>query len=246
MVGRSAVEDLRETIRKEILENHVAGDVLPTERELAERFDVSRNTIRETMIHLEAFGLVRKTRRGPVVATPDFGTMFRGFTQFFGTSSQTFTDVLNFRRINETGAAPLMAAYVTDEGLAEMAAANEGLRKALTTSEAAEQDYRFHLALADAAKNEVLSRMYRVMAEPMRFYLEVGKSHQPATDTAHDQHARIIDALAARDAARLADELSTHFQHSSDTLAHWLASRAEEDTPLTLWPPQEAATGSSV
>ncbi|MHA6344247.1 FadR/GntR family transcriptional regulator [Roseivivax sp. CAU 1761] len=243
MVGRSAVEDIRETLRREILEKYSAGDLLPTERDLAERFDVSRNTIRETIIHLEAFDLVRKTKRGPMVTRPDFGTMFRGFTQFFGTSAETFTDVLNFRRINETGAAPLMAAYVTEADLAEMEAANVGMREALTTADAAGQDFRFHLALVDAAHNEVLSRMYRVMAEPMRFYLEVGKSRRPATDVAFDQHARIIAALRAGEAEMLSRALAEHFQHSSDTLAEWLADRAKDGATPTPWPSRDAAAG---
>ncbi|MFN4156229.1 MAG: FadR/GntR family transcriptional regulator [Paracoccaceae bacterium] len=237
MVGTSAVEEIRETLRREIVDLYQVGDVLPCERDLAERFDVSRNTIRETMIHLEAFQLVRKTKRGAQVSKPDFDTMFRGFTQFFGTSTQTFTDVLNFRRIVETGAGPLITHNATDDCIARMADANRRMQQALTTSEAAEWDYRFHLALVDASRNDVLSRMYRVMSVPLRYYLEVGKSHTPATTTAHEQHAQIIDALHRRDSEALTRTLSAHFQHSSDTLTEWLATREGNTGPVSVWPP---------
>lgn len=70
MAGQSAVEDIRETLRREIVERMEVGDLLPNERELAERFGVARNTVRETMIHLEAFGLIEKTRRAPASASP--------------------------------------------------------------------------------------------------------------------------------------------------------------------------------
>lgn len=242
MVGTSAVEEIRETLRREIVDQYKVGDLLPCERDLAERFNVSRNTIRETMIHLEVFQLVRKTKRGAQVSKPDFDTMFRGFTQFFGTSTQTFTDVLNFRRIVETGAAPLIAHHATDECISRMADANRLMQKAMTISEAAEWDYRFHLALVDASKNDVLRRMYRVMSVPLRYYLEVGKSHTPATTTAHEQHIRIMDALRRRDPEVLAETLSEHFQHSSSTLADWLATREGRADPISMWPTQPATT----
>lgn len=243
MVGMSAVEDLRETLRREIVDLYEVGDLLPCERDLAERFNVSRNTIRETMIHLEAFQLVRKTKRGAQVSKPDFDTMFRGFTQFFGTSTQTFTDVLNFRRIVETGAAPLITHNATDGCLSQMAEANRLMQQAMTTSEAAEWDYRFHLALVDASKNDVLSRMYRVMSVPLRYYLEVGKSQTPATTTAYEQHARIIDALRNREPEALTRALSEHFRHSSKTLTNWLATRDGSAGQISGWPPHQATAG---
>lgn len=243
MVGTSAVEEIRETLRREIVEQYEVGDLLPCERELAERFGVSRNTIRETIIHLEAFQLVRKTKRGPQVSKPNFDTMFRGFTQFFGTSAQTFTDVLNFRRIIETGAVPLITHNTTEDCIARMEEANRLMRTALTTGEAAEHDYSFHLALVDASRNDVLSRMYRVMSVPMRYYLEVGKSQTPATTTAFEQHARIVEALRAGDPEALSHTLSEHFQHSSNTLADWLATRDGSAKPVSVWPPHHSAAG---
>lgn len=241
MVGRSAVDEIREVLRREIVNDYEAGDFLPTERDLAERFGVSRNTIRETIIHLEAFQLVRKTKRGPQVAKPDFETMFRGFSQFFATSSRTFVDVLNFRRIIETGAVPLMVHNATAADLEKLQAANGAMRGALTTAASAEQDYRFHLALVDAAGNDVLSRMYRVMSEPLRFYLEVGKSHAPATSAAADQHDRIVAALGRRDTEEVGRVLGDHFQHSADTLADWLAQSGGADAPSEVWPPVRTA-----
>lgn len=242
MVGITVVEELRETLRREIVDHYKEGDFLPCERDLAERFNVSRNSIRETMIHLEAFQLVRKSKRGAQVTKPNFDTMFHGFTQFFGTSTQTFTDVLNFRRIVETGAGPLITHNATNDCIARMEEANRQMQRALTTSDSADWDYRFHLALVDASRNDVLSRMYRVMSVPLRYYLEVGKSHAPATTTAFEQHAQIIDALRQRDADALSRALSDHFQHSSKTLTDWLATRDGDADQISVWPPQRVAT----
>lgn len=129
--------------------------------------------------------------------TPDFGVMFQELTQFFDTSARSFTDVLNFRRINETGAAPLMVCHATDGQIAAIRAANERIGTALTAAEAAQADYDFHYGLVLAANNEVLKRMYDVLATPLRYYLEVGKTQKQDTDKSMADHDRIIDALVA-------------------------------------------------
>ena len=163
--------------------------------------------------------------------------MFNELTQFFDTSARTFTDVLNFRRINETGAAQLMVCHVTDDLIARIRATNRRMGEALTASEAAQADYEFHLGLVEAAGNNVLLHMYRVLAVPLKYYLEVGKPQNLDTATAQTQHDRIIDALEARDAVALAAALSDHFQHSGTVAAAWLSAR-DGGAPLTLWPVQ--------
>ncbi|MEI4487401.1 FCD domain-containing protein [Frigidibacter sp. MR17.14] len=219
MAGVSAVEDVRGVLRREIVTLYAAGDYLPNERDLAERFGVARNTIRETMIHLEAFGLIEKTKRGAKVREPDFDPIFEVFTQHFDASPGKLEDVLNFRRIVETGAARYAAEGADAEVIARMEEANRRMGEAVTVSEAAGHDYDFHLGLVEASRNDVLLRMYRVMAVTLRFYLEVGKSQRPDTEAAVAQHNSIIEALKARDRVALAKALDIHFDHSGSVLA---------------------------
>lgn len=228
MAGQSAVEDLRETLRHEIIEKMQTGDLLPNERELAERFGVARNTVRETMIHLEALGLIEKTRRGARVRQPDFEPIFAAFAQHFDHSEATMRNVLNFRRMVETGAAPFAVAGTNPGLLDAMTEANGRMGRALTASEAAAHDYDFHMGLIEATGNLVLIRMYRVLAAPLKFYLEVGKSHQPETAQSIAEHGRIIERLRAGDAAGLAAALNAHFDHSGAVFA----ALAHRDAPV--------------
>lgn len=232
MAGQSAVEDIREVLRREIVEQMQIGDLLPNERELAERFGVARNTVRETMIHLEAFGLIEKTRRGARVRQPDFDPIFSVFVQHFDHSAKTLADVLNFRRIVETGAVPLAVQGVTDATLDRMAQANDRMGRAMTASEAAGHDYDFHMAMVEATGNTVLIRMYRLLSVPLKFYLEVGKSRQPETEQSVAEHARIIARLKERDAAGMMTALNAHFDHSGAVFAA-LSQRAATAIPET-------------
>lgn len=230
MAGLSAVEDIREILRREIVDTMHAGDVLPNERALAERFNVARNTIRETMIHLEAFGLIEKTPRGAKVRKPDFDPIFQVFAQHFDNSAKTLDDVLDFRRIVETGAAPLVIAACRDEMIDAMEQANERMARAITVSEAAAHDHDFHLQFVEAADNSVLTRMYRVLSVPLKFYLEVGKSRHLDTATAYAQHKEIITCLRKRDAGGLFQALNNHFNHSASVLAMHQSSIPAEDS----------------
>lgn len=239
---QTTVEYIRNTLRREISEQYDVGDLLPNERDLAQRFEVSRNTIRETMIHLEALSLIEKTKRGARVRRPDMGLIFQELTQFFDTSARSFSDVLNFRRINETGAAPLMVCHVTNEILHELQTSNRRITTALTSRDAAEADYDFHLSLVRASGNQILLQMYEMMAEPMIFYMEIGKSHQLETAGAAHQHEQIIKALKMRDVNALQDKLSDHFQHSGNVLAQWVSERMGPGEAISLWPSQGRST----
>ncbi|WP_118134949.1 FadR/GntR family transcriptional regulator [Oceanicella sp. SM1341] len=219
MSRKTAVGHVLELLRRDIAEHYAPGDMLPTERELAERYGVARNTMRETMIYLEAYSLIEKTQRGARVRTPGFEPMFEAFTQHFDRSLSAYREVLEFRRIVETGAAPAVAAGITDAELAALEAHNDRMASALTAHDAAEADYAFHLGLVLGARNAVVQRMYQVMSMPLKFYLEVGKTRRPDTERAHEQHARIIAAARARDAAALTEALHSHFSHSGAVLA---------------------------
>lgn len=219
MAGQSAVDGIREMLRREIMEQMQIGELLPNERELAKRFGVARNTVRETMIHREAFGLIEKARRGALVRQPDLDPIFSVFVQHFDHSAKTLADVLNFRRIVETGAAPLAVQGVTAATLSRMAQANDRMVRAMTASEAAGHDYDFHMAMVEATGNTVLIRMYRLLSVPLKFYLEVGKSRHPETEQSVAEHASIIARLKDRDVSGLMAALNAHFDHSGAVFA---------------------------
>ena len=105
--GGSAVDHVLAELRAMIADGGLkVGDRLPTERELCERFSASRNTVREAMRMLKAFGVVEV--RPKVGATIVDQRMNRAFDLFsFNVteiSRQTFDDIQGFRELIETGA----------------------------------------------------------------------------------------------------------------------------------------------
>ena len=111
----ACVEQLATAIRLGV---YPFGSTLPPERELAERLEVSRATLREAMAALRTAGLV-ETRRGrgggTVVTMKPQGPSARTADRTTAAQRKDWLDALSFRRIVEPGAAALAASRQLDD-----------------------------------------------------------------------------------------------------------------------------------
>lgn len=214
MTGISTVKAIFEELRKEIPERYRPGDMLPNERLLAERFSVSRNTIREVIIFLEAYGLVEKTKRGSRVSKPDIEAMFRVIDQCFDRSIKTCREVLQFRRIIETGIMHDVVDLITDAEVDNLERLADDLERQLTVREAAEADFRFHAAIVAASGNTMLQKMYQAMSQAMIYYLEIGKSNVTIAPATVNYHREIVAALRERSHSRALAASNAHYGFS--------------------------------
>jgi DNA-binding FadR family transcriptional regulator len=186
------------------------GDALPPERELANRFQVGRNTLREGIKVLEIFGVVdRAPRLGTVIRHANLdailGIAFAGIQ----ITPKVFEDILGFRKLIELGVANIVVERASE---ADFKTLHLLIRRMESTGDLREQaswDYEFHLALVQLSGNVVLSRSYRVLAEPMKRLMEIGKGTH-GTSAAIEQHTDILAALEARDLADYVDRLTKH------------------------------------
>lgn len=188
------------------------GSRLPGERELAERFGVSRVTIREAEIALEALGhIVIKTGSGAYVqrGSDDAADALPDVSAFELTAA---------RAVIEAEAAALAAANMTDEGIAQL----EDLIAAMSSVEADsgdegdDIDRQFHLSIARMSGNPVIEHTVQLLWRIRNELPQVQKVYSSVCVTdaqaRTDEHASICAALRARNpaAARLA--MREHFQ----------------------------------
>ncbi|MBB4265791.1 FadR/GntR family transcriptional regulator [Roseospira visakhapatnamensis] len=224
--ARSTVKTIFEELRLELIERYRPGDLLPNERLLAERFSVSRNTIREVVIFLEAYGLIEKTQRGPRVRAPDAESMFRIVSQVFDRDPAVYRDVLHFRRLIEIGLLPEVLDHITDDEIAALERHAADLDSRPTTRERAEADFRFHAAIVEASRNVMITKLYKAMAQPLIFYLEVGKSNRGIGPATINHHRRIVAALRQRSYRKLLEACEAHFSFSAQVLDQETGERA--------------------
>jgi DNA-binding FadR family transcriptional regulator len=224
--GGSAVDAVVRQIHQLIADSKLTvGDSLPTERDLCARFKASRNTVREAMRILKAYGLVDV--RPKVGATITDNRMSRVFDLLsFNTievSRKTFSDVQAFRDLLEVGSAERVLVRLTDLDLEELRDINTRLSTIHDVEEASEVDYSFHVRLISILDNDAILDVYKVMKPVILRIMLKGKTRRTFKTETYSEHAGVIDALAARDRLAFQYRLRTHlmigFRNFSDEMA---------------------------
>jgi DNA-binding FadR family transcriptional regulator len=219
----SAVDAVVRQVRELIAERGLkVGDSLPTERELCARFNTGRNTVREAMRILKAYGMVDV--RPKVGATITDNRMSRAFELFsFNTmelSRKTFTDVQAFRDLLEVGSAEQILHRLTDRDVDDLHRMNLGLAEIHDVREASEVDYAFHLRLVSILDNAAILDVYQVMKPVILRIMQKGKTRRTFKTETYAEHADVIEAMRARDRLafqyRLRSHLMTGFKHFSE------------------------------
>jgi DNA-binding FadR family transcriptional regulator len=130
---------------------YASGDKLPSERELADDFGVSRPTIRDAMIALEFQGLV-EARQGSgvyVSAAPQNA-------EYAAETEVSALELAEARRLFEGEACALAAAIITDEQLALLDRLATGMVGNIASEEIERLEREFHLAIAHATGNAAI------------------------------------------------------------------------------------------
>jgi DNA-binding FadR family transcriptional regulator len=224
-VQGSAVDAVVRQIRRLIAsEGLKVGDNLPTERELCSQFSASRNTVREAMRILKAYGMVEV--RPKIGATITDNRMERAFDLFaFNTmevSRKTFADVQAFRDLIEVGAADQILERAVDNDIDDLHRINVRLAEIHDLREASEVDYAFHTRLVAILENAAILDVYRVMRPVILRIMQKGKTRRTFKTETFSEHEGVIDALAARDRLafqyRLRSHLMMGFKHFNEEM----------------------------
>lgn len=240
---RRAWEVVLETIETELLSGRLKpGDHLPPERALATDLRVGRSSVREAIRVLEVLGLVRtSTGSGPqsgaiIVATPSGGMSALMRLQV---AAQGFpvADVVRTRLLLETAVAADLAERAGTGDTSSLAPAVQLLdamdSPALTPPEFLALDAQFHVALAQASDNQVVTAMMAGLRNSIEGYVLAGAPALPNWDATvtrlRHEHRGILSAIEAADATlartRIHDHITGYYAESHLTETATLSPR---------------------
>lgn len=189
------------------------GDAMPTERELGELFQTARNTVREALVVLRAYGLIEtRPKVGAVVAGGHAEAIRRLFSMHNGVSPDSFRDLQGFRRIVETGIGDHLILTATESDLDHLAQLNDRLLTAQGVAAIARADYDFHAGLIALAGNRTTLATYHLLGPVIIEVMQIGKAARPVQADTHAAHAEIVQALRARDRIAYAYLVSRHLE----------------------------------
>ena len=152
-------------------------DRLPSERELAVRFDVSRNILREAIVELECMGILEsRGREGLFTRPPDFGLLARTLETLQIWPRDTMRQIMEMRTLTEVPAAGLAALRRTDEHVSLLRECVDSLRRIHGSGESwegegAHWDSLLHVTIVKAAGNELLVRVYEGLSVLIERYI---------------------------------------------------------------------------
>lgn len=183
------------------------GDALPSERDLAQRLAVSRPSLREALLKLEAKGLVQGRRGGGMRVVDVFApTLTDPLVHLLKTHPGAMADIFELRHALEEVAAYYAALRATDEDRREIRRRFTRLQVSHQGDDpvqAAEDDLQFHMAIAESSHNLPLVYVMRGLFNLLRSNISEARDRLLASAgndrILHEHHEAIFKAVMARD-----------------------------------------------
>jgi DNA-binding FadR family transcriptional regulator len=221
-VSQAIVEQVKLLLRQGRLK---PGDRLPNEREMCERFGVSRVTVREALRVLEAGGLIQirvGARGGAFVTSPTSQQVGAGLADLLNLSPLTAPDVTEARQVFELGIVPLVVERATDDDITALRDMVRGHQAALDRGEYdMSMSADFHVRVAACTHNPAIEMLVQSFHGPLLMSLLEAQVVAPLMGhRGSEEHAAFIDAIAARDVERALSIMREHLQRTADRVSH--------------------------
>jgi GntR family transcriptional repressor for pyruvate dehydrogenase complex len=224
------------------------GERLPSERELSDRMEVSRPSLREAVAELHARGLLVTRPGSGIYVDEGVGAHYPpALMRLFSTHDEAVFDYIAFRRDIEGIAVERAARTGSDTDLKVVDAIFHKMEAAQARGRPEEEaalDAQFHMAIIEAGHNvvmlHVMRGMFDLLSEGVFFNRRVMFKQRATGETLLDQHRTINAALQRRDAegARAAVEAHLGFVEQA-LIAQRKAERNEEIARLRFAHEQE-------
>ena len=193
------------------------GDKLPSEKQLIEKYQVIRITVREALRTLKVMNIISiQQGKGAFVTSADISLLVDHMNFVSLLEQTTVANLFEARRILEPRIAALAAQRITDEEIADL--------RALLTQD--NFDVVLHQKISECTKNPVLIRFVASIWTLSDLSRRRTRKMPGVKSKAYQQHERLIEALAAHD-AELAERLMAEHLAFVESCYQTIADKAE-------------------
>lgn len=200
------------------------GDKLPSERELAESFGVSRNSVREALRALEALGVVDvRHGDGTFINRPDIANLLSPFFDVLQEKGPFLKEVLEFRRLLEPSLARLAAERATTADLDRLRTIlNEHEGRISKARTVVDVDMAFHREIAHTAHNSVIQSAFELLSTTLQDFRYLWGEGRPASSA--EAHRAVLAAIENRDGDAAAQAMENHIRSVENLVLAELAA----------------------
>lgn len=213
---KRAFEEVAEQIREQLSQGLLKpGDRLPPERDLAEQFNLSRNTVREALRALEMSGLLefrKGATGGAFVREGQSDAVVSGFSDLYRLGFIQPGDLAEARLLIGVEVTRLACQRATDAEYAQLEANLDASEKAMSEGDSTKRlalNLQYHIILARAAKNPVLIILMEALNDLILKSLLKAPVHAENTKIVASRR-RILKYMRARDEEKAVAEMHKH------------------------------------
>jgi DNA-binding GntR family transcriptional regulator len=206
LAPRALYEEVAELLRQRIFRRELEPGSWIDEVKLAQEYGISRTPLREALKVLAAEGLVTmKVRRGAYVTE---------------VSEQDLAEVYHLLALLESDAAAVVAERATPAQLKDLQKLHKELEAAVKERERFfALNERFHMRLLEIAGNKWRNQMVADLRKVMKLHRHNSLLKSGRIQESLDEHARVMQALAKRDADGARERMQEHFRNGLEAAA---------------------------
>ena len=192
------------------------GDRIPPERELCQQLGIARTSLREALKAMELVGMVDSRVGDGTFVCPRSEFLSRPLLwAFTGMDQEELRDVFEARTIIEMNLAGLAAERGAEEDIAAIKRSVQMMRDSIARGDSVlEADMAFHLAIATAARNEVLRNAVQLLRNLTRQWIHFKLMLPDVPLNVLRRHEAIYRAIAQRKPAAARNAMKLHLEEA--------------------------------
>lgn len=221
---QKAYRSVIDYFKKKIIEGELRpGEKLPPEREIAERLNVSRNSVREAIRIMDMTGVISSQQGSGNYITCEFQkSLAETMTMMVAMDQINYRQISQIRQALERLAFSLAIEQASEEQIKEMEALVKELDKSMDDEKNVMLDKKIHFTLAQASGNilvldflEACSGVIDAFIHDMRE--EILRTEE-RKNLLNEYHKKLVEALKEKDEKKGIDALEHHFDMIDEIL----------------------------
>lgn len=208
------INQFRELITTGVLK---PGDILPSERELANSFGIGRGYVREAIKTLELYGVFRSVPGvGTIVEDLGVQSINEFINNLVNFGVHDYVELVEVRTVIEPFNAYRAALNATDEELRVIGEITKELDNAIRQGKVdLNLELKFHLELAKASHNRIFANtIAAILPGLLKLLEELDLSSYGRVNSSQLEHKELYDALAKRNPKAAEKAMQTHMKNA--------------------------------
>ncbi len=197
------------------------GDQLPSERELAETFKVSRTSVREALRALETQGLVvSRTGTGTFIADLPIESLVAPLATLLIEEKNALADIFEMRKLIEPHIASLAAERATKRDIERMKRILEKQREEVDRgATGVEEDAEFHFSIGRATQNQALEKLVSGLMDILSHSREESLQTPGRSQASLESHHKILSAIQDHDKEKARAAMLRHIEQVEENVS---------------------------